>query len=197
MGCEGMTSDLDGGGGWCVGVSDAAGGGSASDGETSQGSDGHSEGCHVRGLVGIRRVKLLEEGARMASSAWGQGSGGREWESWKRDRSVLQVAGRSQTEGAGSQSVSRHLRGCSLSRLALGKSRTTKIPELSRSHSPPNPQALLSSQESESLYLLSKDPIPHPGAEGPLAACPPPGSYLSVSLSLAPVIPLVFLHPRH
>lgn len=120
----------------CGGCQVPAGGGSVSDGETSQGSDGHPEGCHVRGLVGFRRVKLLEEGARMASSAWGHGSGGREWESWKRDRSVLQVAGRSQTEVAGSQSVPRHLRGCSLRRLGLGKSRTTTIPELSRSHSP-------------------------------------------------------------
>lgn len=151
--------------------------------------------------------------------------GERVWESWKRDRSVLQVAGRSRTEVAGSQSVPRgcrlrriprylrrYLRDCSLRRLGLGKSRTTMLLEFSRSHSPaptsprgwggwghtpPNPQALLSSQESKSFYLLSKDTIPHPGAYGPLAACPPPGSYLSLSLILAPVIPLVFLHPRH
>lgn len=59
--------------------------------------------------LGFRRVKLPEEGARVASSGWVHSGGDREREGRKRDCSVLQVAGGSQTEVAGSRSAPRHL----------------------------------------------------------------------------------------
>lgn len=72
------------------------------DDEKSRGSGGHPEECHVCRLEGFRRVKLLGEGARVASSGWGHSSGDREWEDRRRDHSVLQVAG-GRTEVAGCQ----------------------------------------------------------------------------------------------